>query len=336
MYVMGLDECARVSRSKHLSPSGPAEKIAGVFCYPRKDKAEMSTINLYIVTTLIWSATWLAITFQLGMVPPAVSVFWRFALSALILLAYAYWKRLRLRFSGHDHLWMAVQGFFMFGPSYICVYLAEQHLASGLVAVVFSLIVFWNILFMRVFFAAPFDPMAVIAAALGVAGLALVFWPEIGSISTSSDAALGLALAVLGTLFSALGNMAAVKNQLRRIPIVPLNGWGMMYGTIFLGLYVEVSGFEFTFDWSPEYMMSLLYLALFGSVLAFGGYLTLLKQIGPERAGYIGVAVPVVALLLSTLFEDLQWQAPMVLGVLLCVAGNVLILRGTERRAAAS
>jgi drug/metabolite transporter (DMT)-like permease len=292
----------------------------------------MSTLNLYTVTTLIWSATWLAITFQLGVVPPAVSVFWRFALSAFILLAYAHWRGLRLRFSGRDHLWIAVQGFFMFGPSYICVYLAEQHLASGLVAVVFSLIVFWNILFMRVFFAAPIDQMAAVAATMGVAGLALVFWPEVGSISTSSDAALGLALAVLGTLFSALGNMAAVQNQLRQIPIVPLNGWGMMYGAIFIGLYVEVSGYEFTFDWSPAYIVSLLYLAVFGSVLAFGGYLTLLKRIGPQRAGYIGVAVPVVALLLSTLFEDLQWQAPMVLGVLLCIAGNVLILRGTERR----
>jgi drug/metabolite transporter (DMT)-like permease len=293
----------------------------------------MSTVNLYIVTTLIWSTTWLAITFQLGVVPPAVSIFWRFALSAFILLAYARWKSLPLRFSVRDHLCMAVQGFFMFGPSYICVYLAEQFLASGLVAVVFSLIVFWNILGMRVFFSAPIDPMTVLASIVGVVGVALVFWPELENFSTSGSALFGLALAVLGTLIASLGNIAAVQSQMRQIPIVPLNGWGMMYGAIFIGLYAEGSGFTFVFDWSLPFIASLLYLAVFGSVLAFGGYLTLLKRIGPQRAGYIGVAVPVVALSLSTLFEDLQWQASMVVGVLLCIAGNVLILRGAERRA---
>jgi drug/metabolite transporter (DMT)-like permease len=295
-----------------------------------KDTA-MSTLNLYIITTLIWSATWYAITFQLGVVAPEVSVVWRFGLAALVLLSYAWWRNLPLKFSVHDHVWIAVQGFFMFGPSYICVYLAEQYLASGLVAVVFSLIVFWNILGMRMFFAAPINPITVVAAVLGVAGVALLFWPELETFSTSADASFGLALAVLGTLLSALGNMAAVQNQSRRIPIIPLSGWGMMYGTLFMAVYAAIAGFEFTFEWSFSYVASLLYLSLFGTVLAFGGYLTLIRRIGPERAGYIGVAIPVVALLISTLFEDLQWEPSMVLGILLCVVGNVLILRDSAR-----
>jgi drug/metabolite transporter (DMT)-like permease len=288
----------------------------------------MSTLNLYVVTTLIWSATWYAITFQLGVVAPEISVVWRFGLAALVLLSYAWWRNLPLKFSVQDHMWMAVQGFFMFGPSYICVYLAEQYLASGLVAVVFSLIVFWNILGMRLFFTASINPLTVFAATIGVAGVALVFWPELERFSNSADATFGLALAVLGTILSSLGNMAAVQNQNRRIPIIPLSGWGMMYGTLFMAAYAAISGFEFTFEWSFSYVASLLYLSLFGTVLAFSGYLTLLKRIGPERAGYIGVAIPVVALLISTLFEDLQWEASMVIGILLCVVGNVLILRG--------
>ena len=291
----------------------------------------MSTLNLYVLTTLIWSATWYAITFQLGVVAPEVSVVWRFGLAALVLLAYAWWRNLPLNFSVQDHMWMAVQGFFMFGPSYICVYLAEQYLASGLVAVVFSLIVFWNILGMRMFFAAPINPITVGAAVLGVAGVALLFWPELESFSNSADAAFGLALAVLGTILSSLGNMAAVQNQNRRIPIIPLSGWGMLYGTLFMAAYAAIAGFEFTFEWTFSYVASFLYLSLFGTVLAFSGYLTLLKRIGPERAGYIGVAIPVVALLISTLFEDLQWEASMVIGILLCVVGNVLILRGNVR-----
>ena len=296
----------------------------------------MSTLNLYVAVTLIWSATWFAITFQLGEVAPEISVVWRFVLAALVLLAYAWWRRSPLAYSARDHMWMAVQGFFMFGPSYICVYLSEQYLASGLVAVVFSLIVFWNIIGMRLFFAAPFNPMITFAAVLGVGGVALVFWPELENLSVSADAARGLALAVLGTILSALGNMAAVQNQRRHIPIIPLNGFGMMYGAAFMAIYAAVFGFEFAFEWSFSYVASLLYLSLFGTVLAFGGYLTLIRRIGAERAGYIGVAIPVVALIISTLFENLRWELPMVIGVLLCITGNVLILRDGKQKAPAA
>jgi len=295
----------------------------------------MSTLNLYAITTLIWGSTWLAITFQLGVVPPAVSIVWRFALSALILLGYALVRQLPLSFSLRDHLWMALQGFFMFGLSYVFVYLAEGDLTSGLVAVVFSVIVFWNIIGMRLFFAAPINPVTLFAAALGVAGVVLVFWSEIANFSTSVAQARGLMFALIGTVVASLGNMTALRNQKHMIPVVPLMGWAMVYGTILIAAYAILAGDEFSFELTFPYVASLLYLAIFGSVLAFGFYLTLIKRIGADRAGYIGAAVPVVALLLSTLFEDLQWQIPMVLGVMLCIAGNVLILRGSGPSAAA-
>src|SRR6185503_19594199 len=128
----------------------------------------MSTLNLYALTTLIWGSTWLAITFQLGQVAPEVSVVWRFALAASVLFAFALWRRLPLRLAPRDHLWIALQGFFMFGLNYICVYLSEQSLASGLVAVASSVIVFWNIIGMRVFFGTPMNPVTVLAAMIGV------------------------------------------------------------------------------------------------------------------------------------------------------------------------
>lgn len=296
----------------------------------------MSTLNLYATATLIWGSTWLAITFQLGVVPPAVSVVWRFALSAVILFAYALWRKLPLRFSASDHLWMAVQGFFMFGSSYVCVYLAEQDLTSGLVAVVFSVIVFWNIIGMRFFFGTPINPATLTAAALGVAGVVLVFWSEIANFSSSAGALRGLMFALIGTVAASLGNMTALRNQQNRIPVVQLIAWAMCYGTLLIALYAALSGHGFTFEWSLPYVTSLIYLALFGSVLGFSAYLTLIKRIGADRAGYIGAAVPVVALLLSTLFERLQWQVPMVIGVICCIGGNVLILRGAERHAAIS
>ena len=296
----------------------------------------MSTLNLYAITTLIWSSTWLAITFQLGQVAPAVSVVWRFALSASILFAFALWRRLPLGFAPRDHLWIALQGFLMFGLNYVCVYLSEQSLASGLVAVASSVIVFWNIIGMRVFFGSPINPVIALAALIGVGGVVLVFLPDIANFSASGPAVRGLVLALIGAVSASLGSMAALRNQKHHIPIVPLIAWAMLYGTLFIAAYAALSGAAFTFDWSFRYVASLLYLALLGSVLAFAAYLTLLKRIGADRAGYIGAAVPVIALLLSTVFEGLRWEASMLLGVLLCVAGNVLILRGAERRTSLS
>jgi drug/metabolite transporter (DMT)-like permease len=291
----------------------------------------MSNLNLYAVTVAIWGSTWLAITFQLGVVPPSVSVVWRFALASLMLLAYAVWKRLPLRFSPRDHFWMALQGLLLFGINYVFTYLSEQYLVSGLVAVTFSLMVFFNIVGMRIFFGRPINPMGFLAAMLGVAGVGLVFWPELSRFSPSGHELRGVFFALAATTVAFLGSMVATQNQ--RMPVVPVNGFAMMYGAIFVAVYAALAGNRFTFDWTFAYVASLLYLALFGSVLAFGAYLTLMKRIGADRAGYTAVAVPVIALVLSTLFEDIRWQVPMILGVGLCLAGNVLMLaRGRRTR----
>src|ERR1700704_1988118 len=284
----------------------------------------MSNLNLYVITVAIWGSTWLAITFQLGTVPPSVSVVWRFALSALILLSYALWKRLPLRFSPRDHFWMALQGLLLFGINYVLTYLSEQYLVSGLVAVIFSLMVFLNIIGMRVFFGRPINGIGFLAATLGVVGVGLVFGPELSSFSPSGKEPLGALFAAAAMTIASLGSMVATHNQ--RMPVLQVNGFAMMYGAIFVALYAAFAGDRFAFDWSFPYVASLLYLALFGSVLAFGAYLTLMKRIGADRASYSAVAIPVVALVLSTLFEDIHWQAPMVLGVGLCLTGNVLML----------
>jgi drug/metabolite transporter (DMT)-like permease len=171
---------------------------------------------------------------------------------------------------------------------------------------------------------------------LGVAGVALVFWPEIANFSASGAAVGGLGLALAGTIAASFGNLSALRNQRNQIPMIPQLAWAMLYGSLVIGVYAVAAGFEFTFEWSVPYVLSLIYLALFGSVIAFGLYLTLIKRISVDRAGYVGVAIPIVALMLSTLFEDLEWQPSMVIGVLLSVVGNVLILRGKERHAEAS
>ena len=287
----------------------------------------MNDLALYACAVLIWGSTWLAIKFQLGMVPPAVSVAWRFAAAALILMAYAGLRRLTLRFDARTHLWLAVQGLLLFGINYVLVYLSEQTLASGLVALIFSLITFFNIVGLRLFFSVPVKRAALGGAVLGVIGVALVFWPELVNFSVSPGRRTGVILALIATVFASLGNMAATRSHRIELPVVQGNAWAMLYGALFVAVYAALDGERFVFDGSIAYVVSLLYLAVFGSVIAFVAYLTLLGRIGADRAGYTAVAIPVVAVALSTFFEDLHWNAPMVAGIAMCVAGNVLVLR---------
>ena len=181
----------------------------------------MSDFNLYATAVLIWGSTWLAIKFQLGVVPPAVSVVWRFALSAFLLFAYAMWKRLPLRFAPGQHLWLALEGLAMFGINYVWVYLAEGYLTSGLVAVVFSLMVILNTILMRLFYGTPIRTSDALGAVIGIGGVVLVFWPEVARFSASGEQELGLAYAFGATLVASLGNMVAVRNQRRGLGTRP-------------------------------------------------------------------------------------------------------------------
>lgn len=291
----------------------------------------MNNLFLYAASVLIWGSTWFAITYQLGIVPPAVSVMWRFLAAALLLLAYALLRRLPLRFSAVDHVWMALQGLLLFCVNYVLVYLAEQYLTSGLVAVVFSLLAVGNILGLRLFFAQAIDRLGLLGVTLGLAGILLLFWSDLRGFSPANGRSVGLLLAAASTAIATLGNMVATRNHRRRLPVVQVNGWSMLYGALLMAVYVLTTGQALTFDWSAPYLWSWLYLTVFGSVLAFGAYLTLMSRIGADRAGYSMIAIPVVALLISTLRENLRWTQGMWLGVGLCLAGNFLVIRRGRR-----
>lgn len=287
----------------------------------------MSDLFLYVVTVLIWGSTWFAITLQLGTVPPAVSVAWRFLTAAAILIGYALLRGLPLRFSRREHLFMALQGLLLFCLNYVGFYISEQYLASGLVAVICSMLTVGNIIGMRVFFGVHTRLLNLLGALLGIIGVIVLFFPDLRALSAGGATMAGMAWAFGATISASLGNMAATRNQRQQLPVLQVNGWSMLYGALFTCLIAAGTGQRFTFDWSWRYVGALVYLAVFGSVLAFGAYLTLMKRIGAGRAGYSMVAIPVVALLISTFLEHLQWTAPLYIGVALCMAGNVLVLR---------
>lgn len=286
----------------------------------------MHTATLYLTTVLIWGSTFFAIKFQLGEVPSEVSVAYRFGLSALILLLWCGWKRLPMRFSLQQHLWMLVQGLSLFGLNYMVVYWATADLSSGLVAVMFSTIVVMNIANGALFFGKRPTRPVMAGALVGLIGIGLVFLPEFAALEIGGSALKGMLLALLGTFIASLGNMVSTRNQLAKLPVVQTNAYGMLYGAVLLSAIALWQDLPFTYESSWAYTSSLIYLALFGSVLAFGSFLTLLGRIGAERAAYSMVAFPIVALGISTLFENYHWTPAALFGVALVLVGNVLIV----------
>lgn len=286
---------------------------------------------LYLITVFIWGSTWLAIKFQLGVVAPELSIAYRFGLAASILLIFSVLRRLPLRFDLKSHGYFALQGLLLFSLNYILVYLAEGYLTSGLVAIIFSLIIIMNIIFGAILLGNPIRLRVVVGGLIGLLGLTLVFWPELISFDLSSGRALGILLAVIATVSASLGNVVSARNQRNKLPVIQTNAYGMLYGAIFMFVLALFRGAQLQIDLSLDYVISLLYLAIFGSVIAFGSYLTLLGRIGLDRAAYVTVLFPIIALLLSTLFEDLAWGIPQLFGVLLVLLGNAMVLNKSTR-----
>ncbi len=284
-------------------------------------------ISLYALTVLVWGTSWLAIKFQLGVVAPEVSVVYRFALAAAIMLGYCLLARRRMTYSPADHGFMALQGVFLFSTNYFLIYLGSQHLTTGLVAVAFSTVVVMNIIGNSLLFRAALRPRVVAGAALGLSGITLVFWPEVAAFDLSRAGTLGLLLSLAGTASASLGMLTSAWNQRRRaLPVIESNAFGMLYGCLFITLLTLLRGSPFAFDPAWPYVLSLLYLAVFATVVGFWSYLTLLGRIGADRAAYATVLFPVVALALSTFFEGFEWTMAAALGVALVLLGNVLIL----------
>ncbi len=294
----------------------------------------MPTPALYLITVLIWGTSWYAMELQLGVVALELSVVYRYLIAAGFLLLFCLATGRRLRFGRVAHGYMAAQGLLLFSLNYLLFYWAATYLVSGLLAVCFSTIVVMNIVNGALFFRQPVDPIVAVAALLGLGGLGLVFWPEIAGVELSHAAAFGLLLSLVATYAASLGNMISVRYKQLGIPVIESNALGMAYGALFTLLVVLVRGVPITFDPSPAYVGSLLYLALFGSVIGFGSYLTLVQRIGADRAAYTSVLFPVVALGMSTLLEGYRWSLPAACGVALVLAGNLLVLARPRRAAA--
>jgi drug/metabolite transporter (DMT)-like permease len=269
---------------------------------------------------LIWASTWHVILYQLDSTVPVLnSVAWRFALAAAMLLAIARWRGESLSLPWSAHGLMLATGIVQYSGNYWSVYEAERYIPSGLVAVLFSLMVFGNALSGRVFFGQAVTRRFLLAASGGVAGVVLIFWPEIASTGAKPGAALGLGLGLLAVLTACIGNVLTLTLTRRGLPLVPILAWSMGYGAAFLTLISLASGTGVHFDWRLPYVASLLYLAVFGSVVAFVLYFKLAQRQGPARAALTGVVIPVIALAISALLEGWRPTPLALVGMSLCL-----------------
>ena len=304
-----------------LTVNGNDKKIADLLV-PGED---MQNIFLYITATVIWGTTWLGIKLQLTQVPPILSVSYRFCLASLILIVYCLLTKRKLNFSRHDHMFMAIQGFTLFGLGYCMSYLSTVYLTSGLVAVVFSTIMMWNIVNLKLFMAQPIDLRAFAGGVIGMIGLCILFWRDLTAFSATSGL-IGLILAVIGAYLASIGNVVGSHNAKKGIPVTQANAYGMAYGALLTLVIHFGSGGVLRMDWSFGYLGPMLYLTIFGSIVTFGCYMRLIGRIGAEFAGYAMLLVPVLALILSTIFENYHWTVSGFTGLFLILIGNLVIL----------
>ena len=284
------------------------------------------TWQLFAICVVVWGTTWHAITYQLGDFPAELGVALRFALAGAAVLALCRWRGVALAYSRADHAALALQGVFLYGVSYVCVYHAERFVPSGLVAVGYSASPLLAGVGAALLFGTALGQRFVVGGVLGLVGVALIFWPEITRPNSGERAATGAIFTVLSVLLSAVGSLTASRNRHRGIALLPAMGFGMLYGALAAAIVALALGRSVVWPTAPSWWISLAYLAFAGSVLTFACFLTLQDRVGPGPAGTVGVMTPLLALVVSLAFEGFRPDVLTAAGAALAVAGNALML----------
>lgn len=286
---------------------------------------------LYTLVVAIWGTTWIGIYLQQGAVPAPVSIFWRFAIaSALMMLVLIALRRLR-KMALRDHLFCVLQGCCVFAFNFWCFYTATAWISSGLESVIFSMAVLFNAVNSFLFFGQKPPARFYVAAGIGLTGIVTLFWHDLSASVLSSTLLLGSGLSALGTYGFSLGNMISLRHQHNGLDVMTTNAWAMTWGTLVMGAIAWLRGDIFMPEWTTRYLGALFYLAIFGSVIGFGAYFTLVGRIGPGKAAYSTLLFPLVALTLSTLYEGYSWNANAVAGLELILLGNLVMFSRPEQ-----
>lgn len=286
------------------------------------------SVAAFLLVALIWGSTWLVIKDQISAVPPGWTVTWRFALATLGMFALAAVRRDSLRLEPAALRLSVAIGLFQFFGNFQLVYRSEHYLTSGLVAVIFALLLVPNALLARLFLRAPLSGRFLAGTGVALAGIALLLTHEYRAAPTAEGVLTGIALVGCALLCASSANVLQATELARRQPVVPLIAWAMLWGTLADALFAWVTSGPPVLDPRPQYLWGIAYLALIGSVVTFPLYFALIRDWGPGRAAYNGVLVPVVAMALSTAFEGYRWTALAAAGSVLALSGLLIALGG--------
>lgn len=294
----------------------------------RRDGIDLSIVLPFIIFTTIWGSTWIVIRDQLGVVPPPWSVAYRFVIAAAAMALFAHWKGQRLTPDrGMIAAAMAI-GLLQFCFNFNFVYLAERHITSGLVATVFALLLIPNTLLGAIFLGQRPSPRFLWGSLLAVAGIAILFIHELQENPARSTAILaGIGFTLLGLLAASAANILQARDEVRRHPLFALLAWSMLFGAIIDASAAYVIAGPPVIETRPGYWIGLVYLAIFASALSFSLYFPVVRKIGPAKAAYSSLVVPIIAMALSTIFEDYRWSALPATGAILAIGGMAVALR---------
>jgi drug/metabolite transporter (DMT)-like permease len=286
----------------------------------------MPTFTLYAICILIWGTTWFAITAQIDVLAPALGVALRFGLAAVVLFAFCRVRRIPLRLPPRVQALVVAQGLTCFYASYVCVYEAERFVASGVVAVGYAASPLFGLILARVFLKTPMSARVALGGVAGIAGVVLIFWHEFMRLTASDQVLWGAELTMASVLLSTLSTVAA--SAYHRLGV---RGWGplawaMAWGAGAAAVHAVATGTPWNWSWRPGFLVSLAWLALAGSIAAFGAFYALVDRVGTAKAGYVGVLTPVMALVVSSALENFLWTGLTVAGIALAIVGNVVAL----------
>ncbi len=279
---------------------------------------------LYAIVLFGWSTSWLPLKGQIGSVDPEISILWRFIIALIICFIIAKLQKLNLKFPLKIHFKMALMGFFMFSTNFTLFYYASEHVASGLLAVVWSMTSIINIFMVAIITRSKPNYFQLLASAIGLFGITLIFIPEL---KVSELALESLIMCVIGTVSFSFGNLVSRSLQNANVPVMSANSFGILYGCFVLIIYALILDHPFRISFETTYLAGLLWLSVISTVLTFTCYLTLLGRIGPGRVGYATIVFPIFALIISTIFENYIWTPLAFVGVSLVIIGNLIMVK---------
>ena len=290
-----------------------------------------SNIVLFLGALLFWSATWSIIGLtQVNIdLDPTISVFIRFILAGLIILAYVILTNRKLIFSLKEHLYFFILGIFLYSGNYIFFYHSNVYLPSNIPATVFCLLTIFNILGEKIIFKKPITSMTLSGALLGIAGIGIIFYQDFVNFNLNSGTTLGLMFALFATLSASAGNLIAIYNKRNyNIPLLQNVAFAMIYGALVALIVSFIKGAEFYIPiHNFSYLLGLAYLIIFGSIISFLCYIRFIENTSASTGGYIGVIMPILALIISMIFEDVKPDIFFLTGLPVALIGLLLILK---------